>query len=413
MSIKNLILIFLFELGFNIKFNIVGVISISELFLFITVPFIIAKINWKVAKELKYITIAYLVLLGVQIFSEIIVQNDLSSSLKGLAVTVVSYLHFLFLLYYLTKDKRIILAIFISQIAGKLFFRSSTFDEISMQDTLAGEEAVYLKFYLSFVLIYIFLVWAIVFKNKYNAIAFSLLGIVFIVLGARSNGMIVFLAGLITYLMEHRTLVLNRRLLIGGILVVAIISYASYAFYVNQVLAGEITSGNSRQLLLCKNPYNPLELLMAGRSEMWVGWQAFMDKFWFGHGSWAYDTTGKYRMMMYEMQGENMPITVYANSRFLIPSHSVLIGYAMANGVSALFTLVIITFRFLRMGIMSFRKCDSRYLIVLSYLVIDLFWNILFSPTSHLRLSIPINFAVIFILYLSRKNIVKKQMVLC
>lgn len=409
MSIRNLILIFLFEIGFNFKLNIIGVISVGELFLLITAPFIIAKINWKIAKELKNITIAYLILLAVQILSEIIVQNDLSSSLKGLAVTVVSYFHFLFLLYYLTKDKHIILAIFISQIVGKLFFKSSTFDEISMQDTLTGEEAIYLKFYLSFILIYIFLVWAIIFKNKYNAIVFSLLGVVLVVLGARSNGMIVFLAGLITYLMEHRTLVFNKQLLVGGILVVAIVSYVGYIFYVNQVLAGEITSGNSSQLLYCDNPYNPLELLMAGRGEMWVGWQAFMDKFWFGHGSWAYDTTGRYRMMMYEMHEENIPIAVYANSRFLIPSHSVLIGYAMANGVFALLILGFITFRFLQMGIMSLRECDSRYLIVLSYLVIDLFWNILFSPNSHLRLFIPVNFAVIFILYLvSRKNIIRE-----
>lgn len=406
MSIRKLILIFLFELGFNIKFNIVGVISISELFLFITVPFIISKINWKAAKELKNITIAYSILLGAQILSEIMVQNDLSSSLKGLAITVFSYFHFLFLLYYLAKDIRIILAIFISQIVGKFLFRSSTFDDISMQDTLAGEEAVYLKFYLSFVLIYIFLVWAIIFKNKYNAIAFSLLGLVLIVLGARSNGMIVFIAGLITYLMEHRTWVFNRQLLVGGIFAVVIISYTGYVFYVNQVLAGEITSGNSQQLLLCKNPYNPLELLMAGRGGMWVGWQAFMDKFWFGHGSWAYDTTGRYRIMMYKMHGENMPMTVYANSRFLIPSHSVLIGYAMANGVFALLVLGFITFRFLQMGVLSLRRCDSQYLIVLSYLVIDLFWNILFSPNSHLRLFIPINFSVIFILFLSKRNIV-------
>ena len=146
---------------------------------------------------------------------------------------------------------------------------------------------------------------------------------------------------------------------------------------------------------------------MAGRSEMWVGWQAFMDKFWFGHGSWAYDTTGRYRMMMYEMHGENTSITVYANSRFLIPTHSVLVGYGTSNGVIALFALGFIAFRFLRVGVMSLKECDSRYLIVLSYLVIDLFWNILFSPTSHFRLFIPVNFAVIFILYVfQRKRIV-------
>lgn len=56
------IIILLFELGFGIKFNIIGQISISELFLFVYVPFILSKVKWKKAVELRKITIAYVVL---------------------------------------------------------------------------------------------------------------------------------------------------------------------------------------------------------------------------------------------------------------------------------------------------------------------------------------------------------------
>lgn len=113
-------------------------------------------------------------------------------------------------------------------------------------------------------------------------------------------------AGMVAYLMEHKQLIPNKKALIAASVLLLLAGYGFYVYYVNRVIAGEITSGNSQQLLVCKNPYNPLELLMAGRSEVWVGWQAFMDKFWLGHGAWPYDTTGHYQRLMYTMHGERL-----------------------------------------------------------------------------------------------------------
>ena len=198
---KNILLIFLFELGFGIKFNIVGEISISELFLLIYTPFIVSKIRWSKAKGLKKVTIAYILLLTIQIISEVLVGNGLSNSLKGLAITVVSYLHFIFLFYHLTKDKRIILVIILSQIAMNLLFGTS-FEEQSAEDILAGEAATYLKFYIAPLTILIFLAISVIYKNRSFPILFSLLGIVFILLGARSSGGMALFAGMVAYLME-------------------------------------------------------------------------------------------------------------------------------------------------------------------------------------------------------------------
>ena len=97
------------------KFNIVGVISLSELFLLVFVPlFILPKMKWGKAKDLMKITIAYVVLLCFQVFSEYMVGNDLQSALTGLAITVVSYFHFMFLVYYLSKFKWLILVLVFS-----------------------------------------------------------------------------------------------------------------------------------------------------------------------------------------------------------------------------------------------------------------------------------------------------------
>lgn len=397
MSIKTCILLFLFELGFGVKFNIVGQISISELFLLAYTPFIIARIRWLKAKELRTITMAYIVLLAAQIFSEALVSNGLANSLKGLAITVVSYLHFIFLFYNFTKDKRFILVIILSQIAMNLVFGTS-FEEQSTEDILAGEAAVYLKFYIAPLIILVFLAISVIYKNRNFPILFSLLGIVFILLGARSSGGMALFAGMVAYLMEYKQLIPNKKALIAASVLLLLAGYGFYVYYVNRVIAGEITSGNSQQLLVCKNPYNPLELLMAGRSEVWVGWQAFMDKFWLGHGAWPYDTTGHYQRLMYTMHGERLSPD-RLSYHFLIPSHSVIVGCGMMNGIFAFVAMLYIVFYFLKKGFLGLGSCERKYLLVLAYYEYNLLWNALFSPQSHFRQTLPIAFAIILILY--------------
>lgn len=405
---KKILLIFLFELGFGVKFNIVGEISISELFLLIYSPFIITRIQWSKAKELKTISIAYLLLLSAQILSEMLVSNGLVSSLKGLAITVVSYFHFIFLFCNLTKSRKLILVLILSQIAMRLLFGTS-FEEQSTRDILAGEAAVYLKFYIAPLTILIFLAISVIYKNRSFPILFSLLGIVFILLGARSSGGMALFAGMVAYLMGHKQLIPNKKALLVASVLLLMAGYGFYVYYVNRVLAGEITSGNSQQLLVCKNPYNPLELLMAGRGEVWVGWQAFMDRFWFGHGAWAYDITGHYQRLMYTLSDNILSLTKDKVSyHFLIPSHSVVVGCGMMNGIFAFLSIIYIIFYFLKRGFITLGFCERKYLLVLAYYEYNLFWNALFSPQSHFRQTLPIAFAIILILYLSDRN-QKKQ----
>lgn len=404
MSIKTCILLLLFELGFVIKLNIIGQISISELFLLVYTPFIIAKIRWSKVKELKKITIAYLILLAAQIFSETLVSNGLSSSLKGLAITIVSYLHFIFLFYHLTKDKRLILVVIFSQIPMRLLFGTSI-EEQGAEDILAGEAAAYLKFYFAPLTILIFLVISILYNNRKVPAFFSLLGAVFILLGARSSGGLALLTGMIAYFLEHKKMIPNRKILFVATLLLLFVCYGFYVYYVNRVLSGDITSGNSWQLLMCKNPYNPFELLMMGRREAWVGWQAFMDSFWIGHGAWAYDTTGHYQRLMFALADNLSDLTKERISlHFLIPSHSVIIGSGMMNGIFAFLTMIYIVFFFLKKGLLCLGSCERKYILVLSYYEFYLFWNALFSPQSHFRQTLPIAFAIILSLYLLSKN---------
>lgn len=400
------IIILLFELGFGIKLNLIGVISVSELFLLIFVPlFVLPKVKWNEAVGVKQVTMAYSALLGFQILSEFMVGNNLSSALKGIAITVVSYLHFMFLIYYLARLKLLILVLVVAQMARAVVF-GTDIEEQSIEDVMSGEGATYLKFYISPIVISFSLAMSMIFKYKNFALLHSLLGIVLIVLGSRSSGGIALATGLVTYMFEHRVLTYNKKFIVMSLVLGCMIGYAFYVYYVNRVLYGEITSGNSRQVFLCSNPYNPLELLMAGRSEVWIGWQAFMDNFWFGHGAWAYDSTGRYQRMMIALHGELSTFTrSQVSYHFLIPSHSVLIGSGMMNGVFAFLSIGVIVVYFLRKGVLSFIHCDDRYKLVLVNSVISLFWTALFSPQSHFRLTMPVAFAIIFVLSASVENI--------
>jgi hypothetical protein len=400
------IIILLFELGFGIKLNLIGVISVSELFLLIFVPlFVLPKVKWNEAVGVKQVTMAYSALLGFQILSEFMVGNNSSSALKGIAITVVSYLHFMFLIYYLARLKLLILVLVVAQMARAVVF-GTDIEEQSIEDVMSGEGATYLKFYISPIVISFSLAMSMIFKYKNFALLHSLLGIVLIVLGSRSSGGIALATGLVTYMFEHRVLTYNKKFIVMSLVLGCMIGYAFYVYYVNRVLYGEITSGNSRQVFLCSNPYNPLELLMAGRSEVWIGWQAFMDNFWFGHGAWAYDSTGRYQRMMIALHGELSTFTrSQVSYHFLIPSHSVLIGSGMMNGVFAFLSMGVIVVYFLRKGVLSFIHCDDRYKLVLVNSVISLFWTAMFSPQSHFRLTMPVAFAIIFVLSASVENI--------
>lgn len=388
---KDSLFLFFFELGFGFNFNIIGQISISEIFLLIYVPLIVLpRVKWEREKELCIITKAYAVLFCFQVLSEYIVGNSLSNALKGFAITVVSYFHFIFLVTLFLKQKSMISVLILSLILKSLILGTGIDIQI-LGSVVQGEAATYLKFYLAPFSLLIGLYASIRLKYKNFPLLFSAFGLMLIHLGARSSGGAAFLSGLITYMMLHH----YRKKLYVAAFWTLIGCYLLYVYYVDGILSGEINSGNSWQVFLCKNPYNPIELLMVGRSEMWVGLQAFLDSFWFGHGAWAYDSTGRYELMMQALHGVEKPLSY----DYFIPSHSVLISSGMMNGIFAFLAMGYILFFFIKRGWLALGCNDRKYQLVLAYYWIVLIWNALFSPQSHFRLSMPIAFAIIFTLY--------------
>jgi len=397
-------------IGQGVAFNLIGLITLSEIFLFIY--FLVIIFNKKLFETfknypvLKKITWLYLGLLTVQILSEIVISNTFNSALKGIAITVVSYLYFIFLFMFFIKDRQCIIYAFIGTLLCLLIFGSKLGMEGqgTVQEALSGENAKYLKFYLvQFITIPLFIISAFTTKKRRIAIAIVFVGLMLVVLGARSSGGTFALSGMISYFILIRNTI-NQKKIITTLLVVAVAGYGLYVVYVNQVLEGKIIAGNSEQILLLKNPYNPINLLFAGRTEAVVGWQAFMDKPLFGHGSWAVDKTGKYIFLLAKLKKLS---NGDAHDDFgIIPSHSVLIGSGVNNGIFAFLFIFAILFFFIKTGFKAINKKDPYISIVIFY-IFSLLWVGLFSATPAFKNTMPLAFAFLLASHIINNS--KKQ----
>ena len=349
---------------------------------------------YKTYPLLRKITWLYLGLLISQIVSEIAVGNAFYNASRGIMVTVMSYLHLLFLFSYFIKDRKYILFALAGIVLRLLIF--GTEKEGSVEEVLSGEAAGFIKFYLLHLVTLPLLIASVLLLRKRKiAIVIVAAGLLLIILGARNGGATLALSGIITYLVLIGKTFKTRQVILT-LSVTAILGYGLYAIYVNQVLIGKITSGNSEQILLLKNPYNPINLIFAGRTEILIGWQAFMDEPLFGHGSWTQDVTGKYRTLMASFR-KDIPVVIAGSGR-VIPSHSVLIGTGMYNGIFAFLFMFAILFFFIKTGFKTIDKKDP-YIMTVIYSILFIIWNGMFSPVPHFRYTLPLYFAIILTSY--------------
>lgn len=380
--IKNGIFILLVEVMFMFKFNLGGEISIGEFALIIWFIFFYRKlvgiVFWKSFFHM------YLFLLSAQLFSELFVSNGLNDSMRGIMVTIISFFHLSFLLFYASKDKRFLLFAFIGAAISILMQKMD--EDVSMDVIESGEAAAYVKMRIAPAVGYFIMTASVFVNKKICVIAFSAVGALIILLGARSGGMFIFVSGIFGYYLSLGKKISIKSKIPAIVIAVAFL-YVGYCYYATEVLEGRIVSGNNEQILSMSNPYNPLELLYVGRGEFFIGVQAFIDRFWLGFGAWAKDETGHYWDLLYKMKGLD---TVWHG--VWLPVHSVLIGWGVYNGVLCFIAgskIVIFTLKksFL---IFKYNLYDKRYMSCILYCLISFLWNLLFSPPSHFRYTLPL-----------------------
>lgn len=391
----------MFNILYGLKFNLIGQISVSELLLLISAPFIVKNYLEIKTNESKKILRLYLFLFLAQILLELFVGNKIENSLKSLATTLISFLHFAFITIILLKDFNYIKIILIGIILKILIFPTKYVSDISVIEL---DNATYVKFFLGSLLCFGYLLiinlrkWS---KNKI-IISASLLGLVLILLSARNLGLTVLIAAIMMLFLKDKDL--NTKALTIRLLVVAFSSYLMYYVYVGLVISGSIGSDSNRnQIVKNENPYNPIYLLMNGRAYTFVGMYAFMDKFWTGHGAWAEDKGYKYHFLLKQFNtSKKENIETFRNH---IPSHSVIIGMGTRNGILAFSILLLIIGSILKLGFKSIPHTkDASIKYLLYYSIVFIIWNGTFSPMGQLKNSLPLYFAICMTLFLKEKK---------
>lgn len=400
-------LLVLFEIGWGIKFNFIGSISLSELFLCIYSPFFLQKLRISRSSHLKFVLYLYCFILLVQVVTEIYHLTPLVDSLRGVAVTIMSLLHLFFLIYVLNKKHDYIKYLIFGIVLQFLIIgpEMDVNDESVFALVQEDSDAKFLKFYVAPLLSNMLLLLSMFLNRRITFVLFVLISVCYIALGARSMGLILLLSAMCAYKINSHIKVDIKSLLVS-IVGIMTVFYLFYVLYVNSVIDGNVSAGNSKQILSLHNPYNPFELLLYGRSDFYGALVAFSDSPFWGYGAWSKDVTGYYNHLVAQLHNLNIPQYLLRGKG--MPMHSVVLGYGVMNGVFAMIGVLGLIVYFLKKGFVLLRYgCMYNY--VISYFLIALLWTSLFSPISHFRNALPLYMAFIFISFFHNNKIINEK----
>ena len=295
----NKYLIFLLSVFSHMMVSIGGEMSVSFLFIALTIPFWFRAVYLERDRTLSKTTKLMLLLIIVQcIWAAFHSYTDDFTQLKGIMVTVYGLIQFIFYYVAASKDSDIIKWYVLGNFIASFFF----IDMIALRDAEVVEEyslwkfLIYPRIIMGMLCLYLFFLKNKI-VNKYIEIAFIAVGLLGLATGSRSAGLTPLTAGAIMLLVKRSKHLdwkkIRNRLAIGALLL-----YALYAgVYVPNVLDGSIRGGNSEQLRNTKDPYNPLYLLMVGRSDAVTPFIAFFDKPILGWGYNTKDPDNKYHQI--------------------------------------------------------------------------------------------------------------------
>ena len=391
--LRNKYLIFLLFLLSPMVINLGGEVSPTLLFIAATSPFWVQNIDIKNDCVLRNYVILFLVIIFVQVIWFPFAETDDLTQIKGLLVTISGLMHFLFYYLIFRSDKSILKWALLGTFISNFIFINALAER-------AGNEYGLWKFHTyphivyGSVLIYI---WFNAKKQmvKLAPFLFVLVGVLGIATGARSSGLVPFIAGLFTIVILLNRHKIYMKQIVKYIIVVVAALYSAYAFlYVPNVLNGNIQGGNTLQLKIADNPYNPIHLLMVGRSDAMIPFMAFFDKPLTGWGYMTKDPNRKYQQIQKQIANREERNVIKNYNEKNIPAHSVWGYYSCSYGIIVFVALFLMLFKTWKYVLMSL-LCRDEYLLYRLWGIISVTWNFLFSPMSHFKWSIPSTIAIV------------------
>lgn len=229
------------------------------------------------------------------------------------------------------------------------------------------------------------------------AIVFAVASIGYFALDSRSSGFVFFLSALTLAAFHTGFRPRPAQIVVAGA-VASLIGYVGFVAYVNHTLVYNPYGHNGKQLQRMENPYNPLELLLEGRSQWTVIPTAFAERPLFGWGSWAEDEDGRFTYMLLKQIDEiDYNYFELKPGRFYMPAHSLIGATVVWSGLLGFVAMA----WFLRsVWTMSLRLSGivSPLLPAVVALLMLLLLHYFFSPPMVVRLNYPVALAALIAL---------------
>jgi len=370
-----------------IYIDFVGQLRGSELLALVTILIFGTLKTINQIAYLSNIMKGYILLLLGLIVSDIYNQSQPIDFMKGWAMVIFGMLSTLFLTTQFIKNPKTIYIFLIFTFLASMVYNFS--DAINL-NKLSENSNFFKSKYKTTILPAVALITTLFWKNKkFFSIIFLLsCGFLFMKFDARSSGTGLIIAALILFI-QTKKFNLQPKNIFYTFVVICFLSYGFYFYYVNLVLFHGFGGSNAQQLLLLENPYNPINLIIQGRSEIIVTIEAIKEKPLLGFGSWAKDKTGEYMRMLFVLFPQGAP-----NPSAIIPKHSVLFGSWLWGGLSGVLGALIIGWTMLSMFIKTFRVNFLLNPIITIYFV-ESVWHYFFSPIGHIRITFPFIIAIL------------------
>jgi len=395
---------FFFGAGWAITFDVGVRLYLAEVISIIGLLFVNWTSSFTRHPMARQIVGSYVLWVVAIVIADGVNEVALFDSARNAATPIIGACSLLFVLAVLSRNPNALLSFLTASVIAKGVLGEAsygdTFAELSFSFDTVTQNTNYFKVRIDPFLTPALLLVACLLARKsllYAGAVFFAASVAYLALDARSSGGMFFLSALALVAVHFRF-----RPKFGSIVAVgaiaAVVGYVAHVGYVNYTFTHNPDGHNGRQLARMENPYNPVELLLMGRSEWQVMTTAIAERPIFGWGSWAIDTGYRFAYLRADRTGEvNFGGYVTSVTGDYIPVHSV-VGSAWVW--SGLLGFIALAWLFRSVLVMSRWLPYVRSSLAPASIFMTLFlsWHFFFSPPQHVRLSFPITLATLLVL---------------
>ena len=390
MKSLNLLKIYSFFVGFgwSIDAGLIGRFALSEVLLYLALPFLIAankaKLWNRTAK--RYFALLAVFVIAV-IVSDLLVDNYFAFFLRGVARPLAIGLNTWSLALLVAASPRLLIYFAFGMLPGACvgFFQESQFNKTGVEGTYKHFNSKFEPILRAFAII------SGVFFYRYNRLLAAILlafpGLLVAVYGSRSGAAIYFLASAtIVFLwiikgQRRKVIEMNFKFIALTVLASTVILttvYSAYIYSAPRGYLGEMQQSKFYNQSNTQYGVSPIGLIFAGRTAVVGGVLAGMDNPVFGLGSWP--NIGEYLLDAILISGDSVSdAQVEAAFMQRAAGHSIIVGTWFNNGIFALAFWIYFCFIMVKVFLYLLRR-DNLLTPMFAFIFFELSWHLVFSP---------------------------------